>query len=78
MAEPKVSSRSLHKASHRLHWLLLIVHPGVRCSPDGCAAGHPREVKQNVIHQTGLPSSIASWSSSDAHVLIVRTFGSGW
>ena len=39
------------------HCLLPIVHPGTMCSP-----GHSRGVKENVIHQTRLPSFIAPWS----------------
>ncbi|ROL52437.1 hypothetical protein DPX16_6121 [Anabarilius grahami] len=41
------------------------------------APGHPRDVKENIIHQTRPPSSIAPWSSSDAHVPTVGTFGGG-
>ena len=56
--------------------LLPIVHPGAQVS-DAHAPGHPRDVKQNVIHQTRPPSSIAPWSSSGAHMPIVGAFGSG-
>ena len=41
------------------------------------APSHPCDVKENVIHQTRPPSSIASWTSSDAHVPIVVAFGGG-
>ena len=34
-------------------------------------SGRPHDVKENMIHQTRPPSSIAPWSSSDAHVPIV-------
>ncbi len=44
---------------------------------DAHAPGHPRDVKENVIHQTRPRSSIAPWSSSDAHVPTVAAFGSG-
>ncbi|KAK3558536.1 hypothetical protein QTP86_019007 [Hemibagrus guttatus] len=44
--------------------------------------GHSSDVKENVIHQTRPPSSIAPLSSSNAYVPIVATFGdaqgSGW
>ncbi len=39
------------------------------------APGHPSDV--NVIHQTRPHSSIAPWSSPDAHVPTVGAFGSG-
>lgn len=44
---------------------------------DAHAANHPCDVQENVVYQTRLPSSIAPWSSSGAHVLIVEAFGGG-
>ena len=44
--------------------------------------GCPHHLKQKVIHGTRPPCSLALWSSSDTHVLIVGTFssalGSAW
>lgn len=44
--------------------------PGVPLISDTQASGHPRDVKENMIHQIRPPSSIALCSSS-AHMPIV-------
>ncbi len=52
----------------------------VPCVPqisDTYAPGHPRDVKESMIHQTRPPSSIALWSNSDDHVPTVGAFGGG-
>ena len=36
-----------------------------------------RDVKENMIHQTRSSTSIALWSTSDAHMPIVGAFGDG-
>ncbi|ROI79356.1 Succinate--hydroxymethylglutarate CoA-transferase [Anabarilius grahami] len=72
-------------------WLRRFEGTGVPCGPinniqqvfanpqvsDAHFSGHPRDVKENMIHQTRPPSSIAPWSSSDAHVPTVGSFGGG-
>jgi len=40
----------------------------------GQAPSHPHDVKENVIHQTRRPSSIAQWRSSDTHLPTVGAF----
>lgn len=43
---------------------------------DPHSPGHPHPVKV-AVYQTRSPSSIAPWSSSDAHMLIEGSFGGG-
>ena len=81
-AGPKVSKQNIAKsiklspsASH-----LPIVHPGAMCSSqvsNANAPSHPHDLKENGIHQTRPSSSIAQWSSSDAHILIIGDFSGG-
>lgn len=56
-------------------WCMLV--PCVPQISNTHAPSHPRDVKQNVIHQTRPPSSIAPWSGSDAHMPIVGIFVGG-
>lgn len=55
MAGPKISQQS-------------ILVPGVPKVSDAHASGQPKNVKENVVHQSRPPSSIAPWSSPDAHM----------
>ena len=51
---------------------------GLRSGESGVQVNRqPRDVEENMIHQTRPPSSIAWWPNSDAHVLIVCIFGNG-
>ena len=60
--------------------LLPMVHPGTICSP-GNRPTNTRpstwNIKENMIHRTRPPSSIAPLSSSDAHMPIVGSFLTG-
>lgn len=87
MAGPKVSYQDI--AQSATHCLLQftfypIVHTGARCFPGKrwTKPRHPHDVKEHVIDQTRPLSSIASWSTSDAHMAIVGAFsgeqGSAW
>ena len=59
---------------------LPMVHPGTICSP-GNRPTNTRpstwNIKENMIHRTRPPSSIAPLSSSDAHMPIVGSFLTG-
>lgn len=57
------------------HQGILFSRKGVQVS-NSHTADHPRDMKENGIHQTRPPSSIPPWSSSAAHVPIVGAFGS--
>ena len=75
------SSITLAKASHCLCWLAFFPQCIlVPCAPQVSDAHTPsrsHDVKENMIHQTRPPSSIAPLYSFDAHVPTVGTFGGG-
>ncbi|KAF7648282.1 hypothetical protein LDENG_00159370 [Lucifuga dentata] len=76
---PKVSQQNIIRSSPCLHHMNQDPRFPSRTSSDHHPASadlpSPHNVKENLIHQTRTPSSIAPWSSSDAHVSIV---GFGW
>lgn len=79
MAGLKVSYQDI--AQSTTHCLLQvtfypIVHTGARCFPgkQWTKPRRPHDVKEHVIDQTRPLSSIASWSTSDAHMAIVGAF----
>ena len=77
--DPRFPSRTLPKASGKQACLLPIVHPGAMCcsGKQRTRTWPCRWCKRKCDLSDRPPSFIAPWSSSDAHLLIVGTFGSG-